>query len=380
MAMGSLLLLPRVLLYLFMMALFSLVLLPLCTLRALYRRCFVGKATSTNATENHITGPAIAYACQIVLSAPIDDPELFTSTIVELAQECHIDSKYVRVQYEQDKPYGDFPSENSISADHYVEKGRSFVETADVMGANVSKNLAVLIRVWNNEVGKPTVLHCGLPGAHWDGTSCFNFTKEMMHRYSNPTLKKNHIYKSGQLTLKKTVQASLDQSSFLYYLLVQSPYAILYNTHAMCWRLATVPQCLGGPGLHPHVQLLNLNEQQSEEITQAAKKLNVKPFVAFVHSAVTAHNHVMEERARRVVMQASMQTRGYEPLIKERNVIGDWLVGTLLLQLLQLLLLLLLLLQLLQLLQLFQLLQLLQLLHLIDVEYPVGVFTCWMAY
>jgi hypothetical protein len=31
-------------------------------------------------------------------------------------------------------------------------------------------------------------------------------------------------------------------------------------------------------------------------------------------------------------------------------------------------------------LQLLQLFQLLQLLHLIDVEYPVGVFTCWMAY
>ena len=35
----------------------------------------------------------------------------------------------------------------------------------------------------------------------------------------------------------------------------------------------------------------------------------------------------MGERARSVITQVSMQTRAYEPLIKERNIIGDWLVG-----------------------------------------------------
>jgi hypothetical protein len=319
----------RMMLYTFYMLIFSVIFLPVTSLRAIYRRCFVGKATDLNGVENHVKGPAQGYACQIVLTKPISNVLLFQNVVVELAKECQIDSKYVQVIFEKEKPHGDFPTEKSIKADHYVVKNQSFIDSVDVMGANRAKNLALLIRVWNNDEDKPSVLHCGLPGANWDGTSCFNFTKEMLHRYSNPKLKKNNIYKLGSLKINSKVKESLDGSSFLYYLLVQSPYAVLFNTHAMCWRFVTAPKCFGGPGLslQPNVELLNFSVEQSNEITIAAKILNVKPFAALVHSAVTAHNKVMGERARRVITQVSMQTRAYEPVIKERNIIGDWLVG-----------------------------------------------------
>lgn len=319
----------RLLTYSFVMLLLTGLFLPITFLRALYRRFFVGKATDIQHPKNPINGPSQGYACQIVLKKSIQERERFVEVVRQLAKECSIDEKFVQVRYETEKPFGDFPTKSSIPGDHYVAKGESFVETADVMGMGMAKNLAILIRVWNNDEGKPTVLHCGLPGAHWDGTSCFNFTKEMLHRYVTKNKKDyNNIYKHGELKINAQVKKSLDNSSFWKFLFVQQPYAVLFNSHAMAWRLATSPPCWGGDGFFDiHVELLNLDEKLSKEFADASKKLGYKPFAALVHSAVTAHNTVMSHRARRVIMQASMQSRAYEPIIKERNIIGDWLVG-----------------------------------------------------
>ena len=319
----------RILTYSFVMLLFTL-LLPITFLRSLYRRFFVGLATDIQHQKNPITGPSQGYSCQIVLKSPIHEPELFEEVVRQLAEECSIHQKFVKVRYEKEKPFGHFPTTSAIPGDHYVAKGESFIDTTDVMGMGMAKNLAVLIRVWNNDEGKPTVLHCGLPGAHWDGTSCYNFTKEMLHRYVTKNNKKNYnnIYQHGELKINSQVKQSLDNSSFWKFLFYQQPYGVLFNSHAMAWRLATSPSCWGGDGFFDiHVELLNLNEKLSKEFVIACKKLGYKPFAALVHSAVTAHNTVMPSRARRVIMQASMQSRAYEPIIKERNIIGDWLVG-----------------------------------------------------
>ena len=286
----------RIVFYTCLMLPFSFLFLVLTFFRALYRRCMHGSATEINSAANHITTSSQGYACQIVLTQPIVDHDLFQTIVTDLAKECHIDPDYVKIIFEQDRPHGELPTEEALPADHYVAKGECFVETADVTGAHLAKNTALFIRVWNNAPKKPTVLHCGLPGANWDGTSCFNFTKEMLYRYANPTLKKNSIYQLGQLQLNSKVKASLDQSpflTFLTYVLYQQPYGVVFNTHCMCWRLATVFGCFGGPGIHPHVVLLNLTQQTSMELTKAAKKLKIKPFAVLSHAVVTAHNEIM---------------------------------------------------------------------------------------
>ena len=40
-----------------------------------------------------------------------------------------------------------------------------------------------------------------------------------------------------------------------------------------------------------------------------------------------AHTKVIGSQVDRIIMQASMQARAYEPKISSRHVIGDWLIG-----------------------------------------------------
>ena len=48
-----------------------------------------------------------------------------------------------------------------------------------------------------------------------------------------------------------------------------------------------------------------------------------------LQAAVDAHNQILGYPVTRVCMQASLQTRCYEPKCPERNLVGDWLVGPL---------------------------------------------------
>jgi hypothetical protein len=54
------------------------------------------------------------------------------------------------------------------------------------------------------------------------------------------------------------------------------------------------------------------------------------PFLAaitFVTGVTTAHTKIVGSQVDRIIMQASMQARCYEPKIESRHVIGDWLIG-----------------------------------------------------
>ena len=54
----------------------------------------------------------------------------------------------------------------------------------DILNMNEGKDTVIWMRVWNGaKAGDPSVIHWKGPGQVWDGTSCFNFTKEMIARY-----------------------------------------------------------------------------------------------------------------------------------------------------------------------------------------------------
>ena len=53
----------------------------------------------------------------------------------------------------------------------------------------------------------------------------------------------------------------------------------------------------------------------------------MKPFAAMTWCVTEAHTKVLGNQVDRIIMQASMQARAYEPKIATRHVIGDWLIG-----------------------------------------------------
>jgi len=109
---------------------------------------------------------------------------------------------------------------------------QNWLKTMDILNMAEGKNYVIWIRLWNGKAkGNPTVIHWKGPGQVWDGTSCFNFTKEMISRYHNGNIPSQNVFQDGKLTLNQDVKKVLDSSSFLYYLLWHQPTSICYNIH-----------------------------------------------------------------------------------------------------------------------------------------------------
>ena len=297
------------------------------TIRSIYQRFVKGKGSAILHGHHPINGPSGGYALQMVFDHPFEESKL-VEVVQKLSAECGIDASLVRLDFEEEEPIGEFPAPDQarIRGDHYVTPGSTWLNNMDSLKLTLGLDAAVWARVWNGKPGKPTVIQMRLPGFVWDGTSCFNFTKEMCNRYAGG--KPIDIYRDGQLHLSPAVKRNLDNFSFLRYLFIQQPCAITYNIHHLSWRWgSTIWPICGGPGRVPKATILNFSEEESARFARAVKARGIKPFAAMAHAAVAAHTKVQGFQVSRIIMQASMQTRAYLPLIKERNVIGDWLVG-----------------------------------------------------
>ena len=317
----------------FFYCLFMALMLPLALVRsfwhACYLRCTKGKASDMLHKLNVIEKPMGGYACQMVFDKPLK-PDRLREVVNKLAAECGIDASFVRIDFEDssDLKTDVFPAEAAIADNHYVPEG--WIKSVDTLMIMKGKDAVLWLKVWNGRrAGVPTVLHMRLPGDFWDGTSCFNFTKEMCNRYAGGT--HTDIFKDGQLMLSPEVKRKFDQFSFLQFLFIQQPFAVCFSVHRFAWRFgAAIFKCCGGPlelGDGGVAAVLNFNEEDSTRFARGAKAKGIKPFAAMNHAVMTAHTKVVGFQANRIIMQASLQNRAYLPRIPERNIVGDWLVG-----------------------------------------------------
>jgi hypothetical protein len=69
------------------------------------------------------------------------------------------------------------------------------------------------------------------------------------------------------------------------------------------------------------------------QASDAAWALGLRPGMrratALSLAAVQAFAHVFGRAPANIAMPASLATRGYEPLVPERNLVGDWVVAPL---------------------------------------------------
>lgn len=224
----------------------------------------------------------------------------------------------VCVVFEKEVP-ADFPKTNGFSAGHYVKKGANFFKNAT--NEMLPGGYHLKVNVHNAEEGKPTVMQCFLPGHTLDGTSCFNLAKEFIARYHGET---HEVVVPTQLN--PTADAKLRSASFGSFL-ASLPYNILLNTSDFCWMLCSSQRFLGGPGLSFEMTLLNFSEGDSKRLTAGLKKRNVKPFAGFIYAAFHAYSRVLGQKPFNLIQQSSMQSRNYEPELKDRRYVGDWLIG-----------------------------------------------------
>lgn len=315
--------------YALLMPIFGPLMVTVSTLRALYVRVREGRASSILRCQQDPYGTSFnfLYPAQMVFTKPFSDTDKLEKVYRQLLDEVEVPQEKGGIVFESEAMNStEFPKTDAFDADFYVgESGSNWLTNGSTL--KLDANYYTYLRVWNGKPGAPTVIHLYLQGGAWDGTSCFNFMKELINRYYSGPKAHKEVAQCRKLTLKEESAKKLDMN-FGWFLLRQAR-AVLLNTHYMVWQaFCTSPKYLGGPGLGVHMCVLNFDEKDSKLLKDMAGKMGVKPFAAFTYAGVKAYNEVLGYSPRAIVQQASMQTRHYEPKM-EREIIGDWLIGPL---------------------------------------------------
>ena len=331
----------RVLAYLFFLCLMW----PLATLASILRACFlrikVGAPSKVlkYGTYPHpkVDGPgrpthaaAVHYPAQFLFTEPLNETKLHAA-VVSTAKEDGIAEDEVEVKIMPEVPT-DWPSSGSYDVSSALlpktfTKGMSYLD--ELFGPPLGKaggwKHKIKVWVYNNAPGKPTVMHFGGSAEGWDGSSNFNFVKEVMRRYSGLTAKP--VFAKPEISSESA--AKFDSESFLYYL-AKLPINTFRNVSGAVWSFTRAARWAGGnAAFKPGVVSMNFTNEESAKLARGCKKLGAKPFAAFTHAAHKAMKEVVGQTFTTICNQASLQTRHYpvEGQGAERDFVGDWLVG-----------------------------------------------------
>ena len=306
--------------------------------RAVFQRVTKGTPDQILPTgETGALGPGQdGYGGQMLFDRPID-PARLRAALEGLAAEAGLAPASARLDVEAAAPRAVVGP--AFDWDAYVDgpngPGTGWLEKAS------DPTRALWLRLFNGaRPGDTTVIQYHLPAAAWDGTSCFNFMKELLHRYCGGA--PNRVFRGAELALSAEaaarVRAGPDAAGgglaarllppFAAFLLFRLPRACALNLASAVWALAcSAPPPFGGSGVALHAVCLNLDVATSARLAAGLKRRGAAPFAGLVFAAVSAHREVLGALPRGVVQQASLQTRAYAPAVAERNLVGDWLVG-----------------------------------------------------
>jgi len=306
------------------------VLLPVSLLRAIYLRCVRGKPSQIlkYGTYNDSHMDAMHYPCQQLFKEPLEETRL-RKALVELCAEDGIDEKGIFLKFWEEQP-NDWPSTGSFPMDHFIESnkrgdsdGRHYVAFLGEGKQRGEPSAKVCLHVWNGLKGKPTVAFFGGSANKWDGSSNFNFIKELMNRYmGNPP---NSVFQKPEIT--SSAASKFDEPSFLAFLL-SMPLNLARTTFFLVWGGVRSAKWAGGNGIGPRISAMNFTKEESARLYSGAKALGVKPFAVMTYAATKACKEILGEQPLGITQQASLQTRHF-PMSGQvtRDLVGDWLFG-----------------------------------------------------
>ena len=294
-------------------------------IRAPLRRLLVGKPSQILHKPMKPAPSPDEYAYQLVFTKPLDVAKL-KAAVLSVAADVGVDEKHVRVEDASEEYEPKPPADESaaITGAHYTGKG--WLHDAEATGA---AKLNISVRVFNAPEGQASIILGKGDGVVWDGSSNFNFAKEYLSRYVGNA--PNEVNMCGKLEMTEAAKAAFDGESFLKFMFVTVPVATVKQLHSWAYRLSSVAPFCGGSGIDfkakgDRLQIYNLSTDESAAFKRGAAALGCKPFAALTWSIVDAHNQVTGGEVNRICMQASLQSRCYQPKL-ERNLVGDWLVG-----------------------------------------------------
>ena len=193
--------------------------------------------------------------------------------------------------------------------------------------------------------GTDTMLRCNLPVAFtYDGTSCFNFMKELVSRYYGEANPKVFTVAKELRMSEETAAKYKANSPFFLTRLFKIALGVYKNCDHWAWHLATVDKFgeqLDNYALPPQFWtdengkerceykklICNWNKEESTDLIARFKAKGMKPYSGMAYTAIKAWEMTFGNFPSGMMQQASLQIRGYEPHYAERNLCGDWLIG-----------------------------------------------------
>lgn len=328
----------------------------LMVLMVLRRRIFIGlpsKIIPTGSRGGKVGG--MYYPAEMVFDKPFDKDRL-TAVFKEMGKEADYTDDELRITFEDEVPHKEFPKSGATEPDYYVENGKfqnwfcahvSLHLPDSTAKTGLYRGASIWLRIFNGSPGQPTVIRVGLDGARFDGSACFNYMKELVNRYCGG--QKTDFYQWGKIQINPECAKKLDDWSTLGFL-AHMTYALWTNGTSTYWHTLQSASCFGGPcGCYGSVAksllnadfadnkmaLINFDKADSTRLAQGCKKLGIKPFAAMTYSAVRAYKAVLGNSPHALQQQSSLQTRYWraegqgKDLTKDRNFVGDWLLGPL---------------------------------------------------
>lgn len=322
----------RIVIFLILFVLLYILMLLGAFLRAIFMRCWHGKPSKIlkKGSFNNVHKPGIHYPGMQLFDHPLDEQKL-RPALVGLCAEDGLKEEEIDLTFVDEEPNPEWPDPAHPAAgsprfmNHYVRslpKGQNFWD----YNAKLKGKFKVRFHVFNGQPGNPTVVHYLGSGNSWDGSSNFNFTKELMRRYVGQEPK--DVFPKPEMSAE--CAAKIDQKSFCAFL-CKMPFNLARSLGGLLWNVVRGFPCFGGNGVGPKICMMNFSADESVKLYNGAKALGTSPFACMTYACVKACDEVVHQKPWTIVQQASLQTRHFP--IKDqgesRDFVGEWLVGPL---------------------------------------------------
>lgn len=272
------------------------------------------------------------YSAHLVFETVFEDRQRMEDCFKELGEEGGFDPSELAVVWADDVvPRVAYDANcECMAADHYAA-GTNFKGDAKEF-KQYKMALKFFTRPASGKDNATTVLHAHMPGGRYDGTSCFNIIKELLNRYYGEEPNRN-VFKGYEIiSMTDEAAKNFDNiGSILMYVLLL-PWTMFLAQSCIQWAAASheagFPQMKENPR---DIFFMNMSEENSKKLAATLKKREnpISPTAALIYAYTEAYRKELEEYPYCVAIQASLQTRAFAPMIKERNLIGDWLIAPL---------------------------------------------------
>ena len=325
--------------YLMFKAILSCTEVPKALVKFVLRRS-QGHATDLMEDATNPVAPVSGYFVDMRFAKPFLDKAKFEKHFLDMVVEAGAQKEWGEVLWPETKTIA-----GGIS-DEIVPRCAEIPTLQELSHApKYGKTFSICVVNGDPALGTDSMLRCQLPVATtFDGTSCFNFMKELISRYygtANPEV----FTAAKKLRLSEDAKAKFKANSpWTIARFFKVWYGVYQNCDHWAWQIATLPNFLEGFGKYGtppqfwtdengkqrneyRKLICNWDEKESTAMIAAFKKNGMKPYSGMAYTAIKAFEMTFNELPVGMMQQASLQIRGYVPHYSERNLCGDWLIG-----------------------------------------------------